>query len=224
MTSARATPSVYDDASMPNASGMDASRVWNGCGIADAGEKAQDGAYGTPGWTCSIPSQARSSATCQVMPYPGNFPPHCPRSSEYELLCSEPLDVPALGCNLIAIDEAPVHDYDYCCPCEGTDAATGCVNVDLSAYDRSCARDSDCMFIWAGMSCPGGCTLACGLVNAAINVDSQGCYEQTLAPLKAAVRTPRGAASVETECHCPNETGSPGPACVQGVCTVPNNQ
>jgi hypothetical protein len=208
---------VYNDASLPNASGMDAAKVWDGCGIGDAGAMAQDGAYGTPGWTCTIPSQARSSATCNVMPYPNDSPPHCPRPSEYELFCAETIDQSALGCNLIAMEEAPDHGYDYCCSCEGTDAATGCVNVDPSAYDRSCTRDSDCMFIWAGMSCPGGCALACGLGNAAINVDSQACYEQTLAPLNAA--------SLDTVCHCPNQSsGSPGPVCLQGVCTVPNNQ
>jgi hypothetical protein len=214
--SARTVPSVHE-ASVPDAFAPESTEVWDAaCGIADAGNVAQDGAYGMAGWACTIPSQARSSAACQVNPYPGNVPPHC-RLSEYELVCSGALNVSALDCNLIAIEEAPVRGYDYCCSCEGTDAATGCVNVDPSDYDRSCTRASDCVFIWAGMSCPGGCTYVCGLGNAAINVESQACYDRAIAPLKAG--------SLDTVCHCPaNYSGEPGPVCVQGVCTVPNQQ
>ena len=71
------------------------------------------------------------------------------------------------------------------------------------------------MFIWGGMLCPQECTYVCGGGNAAINVDGQGCYEQTLARVNAG--------SPVYECHCPNWAGFE-PVCLQGVCTVPNSQ
>jgi hypothetical protein len=210
-TSARTMPSVRD-ASLANdaeAQGAD--------DIADAGNTVQDGAYGSPGPTCTVPSQARSSTACQVMPYPGDVPPHCGRPTEYELFCSEALDASAFGCNLIAIEDAPMRGFDYCCFCEGTDAGTGCVNVDPSTYDRSCSKDSDCMTIASGILCPGdACSFCCG-GNAAINVDGKARYEQTIAPLSDAWSDVFGLPT--SVCNCQNCAGS-GPFCNHGVCTT----
>ena len=179
------------------------------CAIPDAGDVA-DGSYGSPGWTCTIPAQALTSATCEVTPnqYGGCGP------TQYHLSCSEQLDASSLGCTFGGGgtgrigDAAPVTTYGYCCFCEGTDAATGCVNVDLSTYDRSCTKDSDCTFIGTGMVCPGACN--CGPGNAAINVDGERCYEQAVAQV-----------ALNNDCNCANWPTSWVPVCVQGVCTSP---
>jgi hypothetical protein len=201
-------PSMRDAAALPSAGD-----VGNGGWFAPPrGDTAEDGPYGAYGGTCTIPAPAQSVATCHVAQNLG-MAAWCHRATEYDLFCSEELDA-SLGCELAYIEDAPTRGFAYCCPCEGTDAATGCVNVDTSTYDRSCTRDSDCMFIWGGMSCPGGCGYVCGIGNAAINVDGQARYEQALAPVKAA--------SVDSICHCPaNFSGEPGPVCLKGVCTLP---
>jgi hypothetical protein len=211
-TSAQTMPSVRDASLANDAEPQGADD------IADAGDTVQDGAYGSPGSTCTVPSQARSSTACQVMLYPNDVPPHCSRPTEYELLCTEALDASTFGCNLIAIEDAPIRGYDYCCFCEGTDAATGCVNVDLSTYDRSCSKDSDCMAIASGTLCPGGaCYFCCG-GNAAINVDGKARYEQTIAPLSGAWSVVSGLPTAV--CHCRNCGASSGPFCSHGVCTM----
>ena len=217
-TSTRTTPAVPGvsllDGSVP------AAQPWDGCVIADAGGLAQDGAYGSPGWTCTIPAQARTSTTCQIM---SNQYGGC-RPTQYYLSCFEKLDASSLGCTYGgggiygSGDAPPVTTYGYCCFCEGTEAATGCVNVDVSSYDRSCTKDSDCTIIEPGMWCPGDC--ACGgCGGSAVNKDSQACYERTIAPLLP---------SLDDNCNCPacssESSAYPGPVCVQGVCTVPNNQ
>jgi hypothetical protein len=80
----------------------------------------------------------------------------------------------------------------------------GCVNLDLSTFDRSCRADSDCMSIASGMACPSGCFCP----NDAINVDMRLRYETTVASL------PFNTAA----CPCPS--GPPqGPVCTKGVCT-----
>ncbi len=209
-TSARAMPSVRD------ASAADAAEAWDGCVIVDAGDVGQDGAYGSPGWTCTIPAQAPTSTICQVMSnqYGGCAP------TQYYLSCSEEFDASSLGCTYggfgtsVIGDAAPVRSYSYCCFCEGTDAATGCVNVDVSTYDRSCTKDSDCMYIGAGTWCPGDCG-CCGW-NAAVNGNGQTCYEQTLAQV-----------ALNYDCNCPLSpcaSFDDGPVCLRGICTVPNNQ
>ncbi len=209
-TSMRTTPAA-PDASPFDASVPDAAEPWDGCVIADAGGVAQDGAYGSPGWSCTIPDEARSTPSCQIV---ANQYQGC-GSIQYALSCAEEIDASSLGCRLASIEQAPTHAWGYCCYCEGADAGTGCVNVDPSTYDRSCTKDSDCMFIWSGSLCPGGCQYICGGGNTAINVDSRACYEQALAPMAAA--------SLDIVCHCPNWSGYT-PVCVQGVCTVPNSQ
>jgi len=82
------------------------------------------------------------------------------------------------------------------------DAGPGCVNVDLSTYDDSCTKDSDCIVVPNGMMCPGWC--ACP--NAVINVDGQTRYKQAVAPLQS---------SLNNTCACPSV---PLPVCTQGVC------
>jgi len=99
-------------------------------------------------------------------------------------------------------------DTYYCCPCVGSDAGTGCVNVDLSTYDRSCSSDSDCIAITSGVICPGNWLCS----NATVNADGQRRYEQTIALLPP----------VGPNFHCRR---GPPPVCVRGVCTVePDNQ
>jgi hypothetical protein len=73
-----------------------------------------------------------------------------------------PFDPPA--CNL-AVDA-------------GSDAGL-CVNVDLSTYDTSCTKDSDCFQITAGELCAPPCL--CG--GAAINVSGEPRYNAAIAPL-----------------------------------------
>ncbi len=189
----------------------DADAIREAGSIGNAGDLFESIASGTYGSTCTIPASAQSIATCKVGQSVG-MAAWCHRRTQFDLYCSEAMDA-SLGCDLAYIDDGPTRGFAYCCPCDGTDAATGCVNVDPSTYDRSCARDSDCMFIWAGMSCPAECTYVCGGGNAAINVDGEARYKQTLASLNAG--------SLPYECHCPNESGGYGPVCVQGVCTVP---
>jgi len=77
------------------------------------------------------------------------------------------------------------------------------VNVDVSTYDRSCSSDLDCISIWGGVTCPGGCLCA---ANAAVNVDELARYERTLAPLPPIA------------CNCP-VVQAPNAVCVNGLCT-----
>jgi len=198
------------DASVPKAT-----EVRDADDITDAGDTFQDDAYAPPPG-CTVPATAHSIATCQLVPNQGPGSPSCNRPTEYGLFCSEALDASSVGCALSFIEEAPRRGWAYCCFCEGTDAATGCVNVDLSTYDRSCSKGSDCMVIQSGMRCPGDCDCCGG--NAAINVDGQARYEQTTAPLSSQWILARGLpASV---CNCPSCAGSPGPFCVHGLCSL----
>lgn len=198
-TTTRTMPDV-SDASLPDVSVPSAVEDWDACAIADAGAMAPDGAYGSPGWTCTIPAQAHSIPSCQVVPNEGPGSPSC-APTEYGLFCSEEPDASSLGCNLRFIEQAPTHAWAYCCACEGTDAGTGCVNVDLSTYDRSCNKDSDCVEITSGRMCPGGCS--CG--GTAINADGLCRYHQTVAPL----------ASSGVVCNCPADFGA---CCRAGRC------
>jgi hypothetical protein len=79
-----------------------------------------------------------------------------------------------------------------------------CVNVDPSAYDRSCDTAADCRSIASGMVCSGNCLCA----NSAISVYDWGRYQQAIEPLV-------GSAGV---CHCPMESV---PSCVDGGCGGP---
>jgi len=74
-----------------------------------------------------------------------------------------------------------------------------CVNVDASTYDQSCAQDSDCIDVTAGMLCSGEC--ACG--GSLINVDGQARYAQAVASI------------VSAACGCPT---AGVPTCVQDRC------
>jgi hypothetical protein len=85
---------------------------------------------------------------------------------------------------------------------DGSGGGTACNTVDISSFDRSCQKDSDCITVAAGTFCPGQCT--CG--TAAINLGEAQRYSQTLAPLKPLI-----------QCSCPS-VGSP--TCVAGQCKL----
>jgi hypothetical protein len=49
-----------------------------------------------------------------------------------------------------------------------------CIDIDVSKFDRTCATDTDCIDVYAGMLCDGyDCT--CG--GAAISADAQAAYD-----------------------------------------------
>lgn len=99
----------------------------------------------------------------------------------------------------------------YCCPCLAADAGVACVDTDVSTYDRSCSKDSDCINIQSVM-CAGECYCACG-GNAAINVDGRARYQQAVAPVLPLLNN---------TCTCENCPESPsgafGAFCDHGVC------
>ena len=83
----------------------------------------------------------------------------------------------------------------------GSGDGVACVDVDLTAYDRSCKVDPDCTIITAGQYCTGICT--CG--NATINTAGEARYRAQIAGIPT------------TACPC----AFPGtPRCVQGTCTI----
>jgi hypothetical protein len=154
---------------------------------------------------CRIPpalSGVVAGSSCQpVSPWHG-LPLTGPcGSSFYEMSCSRAaIPEPSMSCFETGGDLAG--DTSYCCPCEGVSA---CVTVDPSTYDRACASDSDCMAVIGGTLCAGAC--ACP-ANAAINVDGQSRYQQTISVLPP----------ISFECNgCPPE--APRVLCIQGLCT-----
>jgi hypothetical protein len=180
---------------------------------------ADSGADATGGAACMIPPLAFSVGAQSPMPPYGssgtciavtqNVPPDVARqcgSTQYVMQCAasrsfkEPHPDVSLSC-----DGEPIAGADdstfYCCPCAVV--GVGCVNVDLSTYDRSCSSDADCAAIRSGVICPGACVCA----NAVISAKDESRYWQTLAGLPPA--------SLPT-CGCPNE---PRTACIHGVCT-----
>jgi hypothetical protein len=79
-----------------------------------------------------------------------------------------------------------------------------CINIDLSTYDRSCNRDSDCVLV---SSSP--CT-TCMCCNASVSAHEQTRYQQDIARLPVA---PWQVA----RCQCPAEPAHA--SCVQGQCS-----
>ena len=77
--------------------------------------------------------------------------------------------------------------------------AAACVYIDVSTYDQSCTRTSDCVAITAGMVCTGECE--CG--GALINVDGQARYDQAISAI------------VPPMCACPTWGN---PTCAGGRC------
>jgi hypothetical protein len=90
------------------------------------------------------------------------------------------------------------------------DGGVACIDFDLSTYDKSCQKDSDCINVNAGMICDRGCM--CG--GYAINTAAQAPYNATFAAAVAPL--PLG-----ISCSCP-ALGSPH--CVEGQCVYcPNH-
>jgi hypothetical protein len=90
----------------------------------------------------------------------------------------------------------------------GSDSSTGsdaavCVDIDLSSFDLSCNKSSDCVGIDEGKVCSGECL--CG-GDAAINQSGLRRYNEEISGLKFA------------ECECP---AFPSPECVSGQCKLP---
>jgi len=163
--------------------------------IGEAGGEAADGA------TCTIPPLGHGSGMCaptQVFPIVS----HMCGSTAYVMDCLEgAAPDPSLRCSG-AVAVGAGGDYDYCCPCEGADAGTSCVNVDLSTYNRSCNSDKDCVAISSGSGitcCIGQC------LTDAINVEAGALYWQTVGGLPSCGLS-----------GCPAEHG---PVCVLHVCT-----
>ena len=178
-TSTQTTPSSMHDAAA----------------IQEAGAIADDGDDGADGATCAIPAKAVGTSCQVVMHYPDVVSP-CGRG-QYQLYCSEAPD-PSLACGLLG--GIPAGGVEYCCPCAGTDAGAACVNIDLSSYDRSCTRDSDCIEIsTTGFAC---CVWDCS--SAAINVEAGAQYERAIAGLPSCGLS-----------GCANDSG---PRCDHGVC------
>jgi hypothetical protein len=83
------------------------------------------------------------------------------------------------------------------------DDGGSCVNVDLSSYDQSCERASDCVFIQSGEVCSGQCR--CG--NSVVNASAEARYRSAIAGVN--VKT--------TACFCIDRGP---PRCVQNHCTL----
>jgi hypothetical protein len=83
-----------------------------------------------------------------------------------------------------------------------TDASSTCVDIDLSSYDQSCTKTSDCVEITSGDICPDSCL--CG--GSTINKDGETKYEAAIAGIKT------------EPCHC---AAGPVPQCVHGKCSMP---
>jgi hypothetical protein len=90
----------------------------------------------------------------------------------------------------------------------------GCLEVDLSKFDRSCNSGSDCIII-ANVLCP-----ACACPGAAINVNGEARYEEAFSHRPPALLGPNG--QVET-CGCAADQTPPS-LCLDGVCTYPQPQ
>jgi len=206
---------MSDASAMPEEAGADLDAT----ATVDAASIVEDGAV-ADGGTCTIPALAQSSATCQVMHNADGVTP-CGVWGQYELYCSAEPEK-SLACGFLGTTRG--FGVDYCCPCTGinaiatsSDAGSGCVNVDIWTYDRTCTKDSDCISIGAGLWCPGVCNCG-GPGNAAINVKGQARYEQTIAPVLPLLND---------NCNCSTWSESSmkswAPVCLQGVCTVPNN-
>jgi hypothetical protein len=175
-------------------------------------EGAADAADGA---TCTIPALAQSSATCQVTHSLTGAPSPC-GPSEYSLYCSDP-PAPSLGCD-VAESSSTMSAYGslYCCPCVGAgdyqlDDA-GCLELDLSTFDRSCNSTADCLVI-ATHLCPG-----CECPNAAVNINGQALWEQAMSHFP-----PWGPNGESQTCQCASWP-NPQQLCVNGVCTYPQPQ
>jgi hypothetical protein len=88
------------------------------------------------------------------------------------------------------------------------DGGPVCVDVNLAAFDRSCATASDCRSITAGEICSDACVCP----NAVISANGMAAYEQTIAPLQRGVQLSRQAV-----CGCPPQNA---PLCAQGLCEL----
>jgi hypothetical protein len=188
-TATQTTPSSTRDAGAIH----DASDVAEGGSM--VGEAGAAACY-VGQWSAALPM-----ASCRVAVAPTNN--GC-GPSQYRVTCG-----PAVGFTPPAADGCVLvpnngwgGETDYCCPCLSADAGAVCVDIDVSTYDHSCTKDSDCIVVSNGMICPGWC--ACP--NAAINVDGQMRIEQAVAPLQS---------SLNNTCACPS---APVPVCRQGVC------
>jgi hypothetical protein len=79
------------------------------------------------------------------------------------------------------------------------EAGPGCVDIDVSTYDISCTKSSDCILIHGGEVCDGDC--ACGA--SPVSASEQSRYGQAIAGVELA--------------FCPCVDHVP-PACVEGTC------
>jgi hypothetical protein len=173
-----------------------------------AGPDTGEAACVIPTLALGVGPQSQGSCAALTQGAPANVAPLC-GSSRYVMQClpqqglqglQPPTPDLSLNCDALPVSSADRSIY-YCCPCEVT--RLGCVNVDLSTYDRSCRSSSDCSTVTAGVLCPPVCLCP----NAAINKSGATRYWQTLASLPP---------SSFPFCSCPNEEGA---ACNQGVCT-----
>jgi hypothetical protein len=197
---ASATPDV--SATLEAGADADATATLDAAAIGRYGAAVRGGAEGP---ACKIPpavsSVAAGSSCHAVSPWHG-LPLVAPCGSYfYEMSCSPGEAAPALSMGCFGIGGDLAGDTSYCCPCEGVSA---CVSVDLSTYDRSCVSDSDCIAVIGGTLCAGTCACA---ANAAINIDGQSRYLQTV----AAQLSP-----ISLECNgCPPDARV---LCIQGLC------
>jgi hypothetical protein len=82
------------------------------------------------------------------------------------------------------------------------EAGSTCADIELSSYDQTCTKTSDCIEITSGEICPTSCL--CG--GSTINKDGQAKYEAAISGIKTQ--------------NCPCAAG-PIPSCVHGKCTMP---
>jgi hypothetical protein len=166
--------------------GVDASATVDAAAILEPGATGGGAADAA---ACKIPASASSveaGASCQPLPadMPDAFAEHFPGAGAlcgsyfYVMGCTQRATPDsAMGCFPVAGGGQGDTAYtDYCCPCEGVSA---CVNVDLTPYDRSCRRDSDCVGVFGGTLCAGQCEC---FHNGAINVDGLAQYQEATAP------------------------------------------
>jgi hypothetical protein len=87
------------------------------------------------------------------------------------------------------------------------DTAPVCVDVDISTYDTSCTRASDCILIATGEICSNGC--ACP--GSPVSASEQVRYDEAVAGIRPAMPT-----APPTFCSCFDEVA---PSCVEGKCS-----
>jgi hypothetical protein len=95
----------------------------------------------------------------------------------------------------------PAGCADAAAPSPGTDGGM-CVDIDLSTYDQSCVRASDCIVILTGEVCSSECT--CG--GSPVNGSEQPRYEEATSGITFG------------KCFCPVELA---PSCVGNKCVLP---